>query len=81
MKKDLGAGKTRYKSLIDPITGEDLAEPVIVYGLKSLRDYTKKERMDFISNLIAQMEMVGVDTPKYREILQGMEINSMRAAV
>jgi hypothetical protein len=83
MKRDLGAGNEMHKSLVDPVTGSKLEEPVIVHGLKSIKKYTKKERMDFISNLLAEMEMVGVDTPKFREILQGLmlEQNSMRAAV
>jgi len=81
MKRDLGAGKTKHRSLVDPISGESLGEPVIVYSLKSLRDYTKKERMDFISNIISLMDMTGVDTPKYREIISGLELSSMRAAV
>jgi len=81
MKRDLGAGKTKHRSLVDPISGESLSEPVVVYSLKSLRDYSKKERMDFISNLLAEMEIVGIDTPKYREIMQGLmlEQNGMRA--
>jgi hypothetical protein len=74
MKRDLGAGVVSHKSLINPISGDKLDEPVIVYSNKSLRDYTKKERMDFISNLISEMDIVGVDTPKYREILQGLEL-------
>jgi hypothetical protein len=82
MKRDLGAGKTKHRSLVDPISGDSLSEPVIVYSLKSLRDYSKKERMDFISNLIAEMDIVGVDTPKYREILQGIVLErNMKAAV
>jgi len=81
MKRDLGAGKIKIRSLVNPVTGENLDEPITVYDLKSISKYTKKERMDFISNLIAEMEIVGIDTPKYREILQGLEKNSMRAAV
>jgi hypothetical protein len=41
--------------------------------LKSWADYTKKERTESISRLIAEMEEVGVNTPKYREILEGMQ--------
>ena len=41
--------------------------------LKSWADYTKKERRETMDKLIAEMHQVGVNTPKFQEILQGME--------
>jgi len=79
MKRDLGAGRIKIRSLVDPLTGESLDEPVTVYDLKSIGKYTKKERMEFISNLINEMNIVQVDTPKYREILSGLERNAVFA--
>jgi hypothetical protein len=40
--------------------------------LKSWGDYTRRERHETISRLIAEMDMAGVNTPKYQEILEGM---------
>jgi len=83
MKRELGAGEVLRRSVIDPMTGAKLEEPIVIHELKSIGEYTKKECMDFISNLVAEMEIVGIDTPKFREILQGLmlEQNSVRAAV
>ena len=41
--------------------------------LKSWSDYTKKERMKTMDNLISEMHQVGVNTKKFMEILEGME--------
>lgn len=41
--------------------------------LKSWTDYTLRQRRDFIDALIAEMNQAGVNTPKYFEILSGME--------
>lgn len=47
------------------------------YGrLKSWGDYTRKERIKTIDNLIAEMDQVGVTTKKYFEILKGMQDNA-----
>jgi hypothetical protein len=40
--------------------------------LKSWTDYTKRERMRTIDNLIAEMEQSGVQTKKFYEIIEGM---------
>jgi len=41
--------------------------------LKSWADYTKRQRMETITKLIAEMHEVGVNSPKFYEILEGME--------
>jgi len=41
--------------------------------LKSWGDYTKKERVRTIDLLISEMHQAGVNTPKFYEILEGME--------
>jgi hypothetical protein len=41
-------------------------------NLKSWTKYTKRERMDALDKLIAEMHEVGVNTPKFFEILEGM---------
>lgn len=42
-------------------------------NLKSWSDYTKKERTETIDKLIAEMISVGVSTPKFQEIMRGLE--------
>jgi len=80
IKLYLGAGVERYRDLVDD-NGEPVKEPVIKWRLKSWAKYTKKERMESIDRLIAEMVEAGVNSKKFSEILQGMEQNSMRAAV
>ncbi len=46
--------------------------------LKSWSDYTKKERMKTMDNLISEMHQVGVNTKKFMEILEGMEEKNER---
>lgn len=41
--------------------------------LKSWADYSKKERMETLDRLIAEMHEAGVKTKKFFEILEGME--------
>ena len=69
LKFNLFAGTEKYYSIIDD-NGNQLEEPIEKYRLKSLKDYSKKERQEAISNLIKEMDLVGVDTPKYRKILK-----------
>lgn len=45
----------------------------IVGKLKSISKYTKKERAEFIDNLITDMTATGVNSKKFNEILKGME--------
>lgn len=41
--------------------------------LKSWADYTKKQRRETIDLLISEMLQMGVDTKKFREIMEGLE--------
>lgn len=72
IKLYLGAGAEKYYSLVD-VYGNLLEKPTVCYRTKSWGRYTKKERKESIDRLIAEMETVGVNTPKYREILRGLE--------
>ena len=72
IKKYLGVGKEQFYNHYDK-DGNPLKVPELMWRLKSWGDYTKKERKETISRLIAEMETVGVDTPKYHEILAGLE--------
>lgn len=41
--------------------------------LKSWSDYTKKQRKNTIDNVISEMHQAGINTPKFEEILKGMQ--------
>ena len=75
IKLYLCAGSEKYYSLIDD-NGKPVEEPIVRWRVKSWTRYSKKERSEAISRIIAEMETVGVDTPKYREILKGLEDNA-----
>ena len=47
------------------------------WRLKSWSDYTKRERQETISRLIAEMIQAGVHAKKFYEILDQLETNSM----
>ena len=49
---------------------------VIRGRLKSWSDYTKKERMKTMDNLISEMHQVGIVSKKFMEILEGMGNNN-----
>ena len=72
MKLYLGAGSEKYYSLVNE-DGTKCPKGRIAYRLKSWSDYTKKERQLTIDNLINEMFLVQVESPKFYEILQGME--------
>ena len=59
------------------VPADILADPdkrkMVCGRLKSWADYTMRERSDAISNLIAEMVQVGVNTRKFHEILEGLE--------
>jgi hypothetical protein len=74
IKLYLGAGAEKYYSLVHD-DGRPALNPILRYRTKSWKRYTKKERKEAIDRLIAEMEQVGVQTPKFYEILQGMEEN------
>jgi hypothetical protein len=77
IKRDLGVVEPYYR-----IIGTDRkpCEPYIDYRNKSVSKYTKKELMESIDRLIAEMIQAQVQTNKFYEILRGLEQNSMKAA-
>ena len=79
IKLHLGAGAEKYTSLVN-VDGSPCPEGRTDYRLKSWSDYSKRERKETIDKLVAEMFLVGVNTKKFYEILEGMEQNSMRAA-
>jgi hypothetical protein len=75
----LGAGIEKYYSPVDD--AGNLCKPIIRYRVKSWGDYTKRERMESIDRLIAEMIQAGVDSRKFHEILIQLEKNSIRTVV
>ena len=76
IKLYLGAGAEKYYSLLDD-KGNLLEKPIVKYRVKSWTRYSKAERKDSIDRLIAEMELVGVNSKKFSEILEGMEERSL----
>ena len=76
IKRDLGAGFETYTR--DYTRSGKPCDPFTDSRLKSWSDYTKKERMETIDRLIAEMHQAQVQTKHFYEILQGME--SMKIA-
>jgi hypothetical protein len=72
VKLYLGAGTEKYYSLVNE-DGMPCPKGRIAYRLKSWSDYTKKERQLTIDNIINEMFLVGVNSNRFNEILQGME--------
>ena len=72
IKLYLGAGTENYYDLIDD-NGKLFDEPVLKHRVKSWKKYTKKERMECIDRLIAEMYQVGVQSEKFNEIIRGLE--------
>jgi len=62
---------------IPPEVRRDPALKQLVRGrLKSWADYTKLERRETMDKLISEMMQAGVQTPKFYEILEGLEESS-----
>jgi hypothetical protein len=74
IKRDLGIVEPYYK--IIGLNGKP-CEPYIDYRNKSVSKYTKKELMESIDRLIAEMTQAQVQTKKFYEILQGLEQNNI----
>jgi hypothetical protein len=87
VKKNLGAGFESYVYVTDEgkfkkaKRFDEIPENIrkaqdrrdrIMGRLKSWSDYSKVERKRTIDNVLSEMDQVGVNTPKYREILAGM---------
>ena len=74
IKLELGAGVEKFSSVVNE-DGTPCPEGRFGYRLKSWSDYTKKERMEAIDRLVAEMFQAGVDSKKFYEILDGMQNN------
>jgi hypothetical protein len=62
-----------YQEIPERIRKDERAKEMIFGRLKSWSDYTKRERMSTMDGLISEMHQVGVNSPKFFEILEGME--------
>jgi len=72
MKLYLGAGTEMFINFVNE-DGTPCPKGRLDYRLKSWSDYTKKERQLTIDNIIHEMYLVGVNSPRFDEILRGME--------
>jgi len=72
IKLYLGAGMEKFWNLTNT-DGTPCPKGRPDYRLKSWSDYTKKERQLTIDNLINEMFLVGVNSNRFNEILQGMQ--------
>ena len=66
-------GAKKYMEIPEYIRKDPDMKNMIRGKLKSWADYTKKQRISCIDNLITEMDEVGVNTKKYQEIREGME--------
>ena len=83
IKRDLGAGFESFvyaspEGIVKVKTREEIPaeynnSKYAMGRLKSWADYTLKERRETMDRLISEMNQAGVNTPKYQEILSGME--------
>lgn len=63
---------TKYEDIPAHVRGDTARANYIRGRLKSFADYDKTERRNIIDNLISEMHQVGVNTPKFMEILEGL---------
>jgi len=74
---DSGAPRLRevknYMDIPQHVRSDPARRDMIRGRLKSWSDYTKKERRETMDKLINEMVAVGVNSPKFREIMDGME--------
>ncbi len=66
-------GAKKFMEIPDYIREDPHMKEMIRGKLKSWADYTKKQRINCIDNLITEMDEAGVNTKKYNEIREGME--------
>lgn len=62
-----------YAEIPESIRHDPNMRDMIRGRLKSWSDYTKRERRETMDRLIAEMFEVGVNTPHFHEIIEGME--------
>jgi len=63
----------KYTDIPEHILNDKYMKDQVKGKLKSWADYSKKQRKQCIDNIIAEMMQAGVNTPKFQEILKGME--------
>jgi len=63
----------KYEDIPESIRKSDYRRELIRGRLKSFSDYTLKQRKNIIDRLVSEMETVGVNSKKYREIIEGMQ--------
>jgi hypothetical protein len=66
-------GAKKFMDIPEHIRKDPDMKQMIRGKLKSWADYTKRQRIRCIDNLITEMDEVGVNTKKYHEIREGME--------
>ncbi len=71
--KSLIHGVKKFMEIPEYIRKDPDMKNMIRGKLKSWADYTKKQRISCIDNLITEMDEVGVNTKKYHEIREGLE--------
>jgi len=62
-----------YAEIPEAVRRDPHLKELVRGRLKSWADYSKKERRDTMDALITEMIEVGVNTPHFREIMEGME--------
>jgi hypothetical protein len=75
VKLYLGAGTEKFYRTVDN-TG-NYCKPILDYRVKSWSTYSKRERMESIDRLIAEMIQAVVNSKKFYEILDQLEKNSV----
>jgi hypothetical protein len=66
-------GPCKWREIPEEIRGDPLRREYVRGRLKSFADYTKRERMDIITKLMAEMDTLGVHSAKYDEIRSGFK--------
>ena len=62
-----------YAEIPETVRRDPHLKELVRGRLKSWSDYNKRERRDTMDALITEMIEVGVNTPHFREIMEGME--------
>jgi hypothetical protein len=66
-------GAKKYEDIPESVRKDPDLKQLVRGRLKSWSDYTKKERRLTMDRLISEMHHVGVQTPAFMRILEGME--------
>lgn len=63
----------KKEDIPEEIRRDPQMKSMVLGKLKSWSDYSKKQRMKTIDNLISEMLQVGIKSKKFEEILQGID--------